>query len=313
MRRICNRITLALSLSAALVATAARSQEPGRPSPSPEQQSAVDDLYRSIQQNWIRPPTAAEQAKIDSLGPAMQNSMQRAAADEMQRRLNKDHDAVAELMGVNPREASLYVFVSHSMSAALIKSYLREAMWAHAALVVRGIPKEMKMGQYIRAVLWPFMKDTSALGSFTIDPPLFDLYGIDKVPTIVWDETHIMNRICTNTQKTVTGPRGKPVTYKPCAPVSPENYWKVSGAVTLDWALEQFSRAGAQQAENRLSAMRKRLGGGALKAQQPFAGDFSKVLTPEQYSEVEAAEATVQRRRALEETLVAPVVAPVPH
>jgi hypothetical protein len=66
--------------------------------------------------------------------------------------------------------------------------------------------------------------------------------------------------------------------------MDPSKYWKIAGAVTLDYALEAFSADGGREAAAPLlNALRKGYQAGQVpqKNQAEFSGDWKSAPTPQ--------------------------------
>lgn len=190
--------------------------------------------------------------------------------------LAADRDAVLKALGVDlQKSGSLYVFVSKSMPENLLRSYMKEGMWAGAQLVVRGIPENQDIGTYIREQVSNLVQNKGAGAVLSIDPRLFDAYAIDVVPTIVYSEWNESSSLCA-TQTTIPLSDSNLV-YTRCDQAPASAYWKVSGAVNIAWALSEFESNGAINVKAFKAAMSK----GPNKSydgrdQVPYDGDWSK-------------------------------------
>ena len=86
-----------------------------------------------------------------------------------------------------PREVSVYVFVSHSMSDGALKAYFKEARANGATLVVRGLINDSFMETKAKC------EDLQI--NYDVNPVLFDDYGIKVVPTIISEEKKWVKKI----------------------------------------------------------------------------------------------------------------------
>lgn len=124
----------------------------------------------------------------------------------------------------------LLVFVSFSMDDDLLRDYMEEASLFGARLVLRGI-KDGDMGEAMSKMssLMEGFDDNSPVQGISIDPRGFDLHDIKLVPSIVLSEKSY--ELCQT---------------DPCVDVG--NVDVMTGAVTLRYALEQFSKSGDNRA-----------------------------------------------------------------
>lgn len=201
-------------------------------------QNEARELARQITSTMKVTPTKAdiEEAKATSVlrtGTAIANQA-----------LAADRDAVLSSMGINlSKMGTLYVFVSKSMPENLLRSYMKEGMWAGAQLVVRGIPDDQTIGEYLKEQVASLVQNKGAGAMYTIDPRLFDAYDIDVVPTIVFSEWNESTGLCL--EQTSVSITDTALNYTRCGKAPPSSYWKVSGAVNIGWALTEFEARGA--------------------------------------------------------------------
>ncbi len=213
---------------------------------------------------------------------------------------------VLSYLGIKPTEGVMYVFVSTSMPKALIQSYVAEALWTGAVLVVRGIPDGTTLNDWIRGYAVPLIGEKGVTAGLTIDPILFDLYGIRTVPTIIWDETdRIVAKDCDTTTVKKPGEKGQPFDVKTCKGYPEKSFFAVSGAVTLDYALEEFSNAGARQSEKRLGILRSYLGKGQQE-QSEFSGDWAAYETAEMRAAIDRAKRNGDRYQSVMDSFIQP-------
>lgn len=215
------------------------------------------------------------------------------AKDVQQTELEKKRTEYQILLGQDPRK-HLLIAVSTSMPDALIKAYAKEAMWYGGRLVVRGIPKEMGLVDWVESYGRELVESKTPVASIEINPGLFDTYDIDVVPTIIWDESSEDSERCDGLPdeepytRLAKGNEGY-VDIQACLPKSEDSYYKVSGGVTIDWALNEFSLAGASHAKERLNSGRRYLKQGGAKEQTPYDGDWKSEVTPETVRMIEEA------------------------
>jgi type-F conjugative transfer system pilin assembly protein TrbC len=222
--------------------------------------------------------------------------MARQADDIADASVAKDRDNVLKFLGMNPKAPSgLYYMVSWSMPLEMLRSYVAEAMWDGGILVFRGIPDGMDLNTYIHSNMSQLVYGKGASAIISIDPRLFEAYDVQTVPTIVLTtERHQLN--CELADKTIVL-EGVPHTYKTCSPLDPKKYWKMEGAVTSDFALREFEKAGSQDATTYLAALAK-AGGGEMapKEQQPFTGNWKDAISPE---DVKAVQDAISRAQSI--------------
>lgn len=116
-------------------------------------------------------------------------------------------------------QADLLVLVSLSMPRAALVRMAEQAERAGATLVFRGLKGDsmMKMGEEIKSILG------SRNVSVAIHPPAFQQFGVTRVPTVIIARPEAGNLLDNG--------RSKPGTFV-----------KVSGDVSLDYALEYIER-----------------------------------------------------------------------
>lgn len=212
----------------------------------------ADDLTAGMD-----PSTRAAYERIKS---KMLNSKDKAIAE----RVTGDKELrefVSDNLGssvdeVQRKTSPLVVLVSLSMPVNMLDAYGREAKALSAPLVVRGIPDGWTMNDYLRNVMFPYAEKGVAI---SIDPTLFDRYGVDAVPTIVWEplENYEPPKGCkpVERQHRVDSEQAD-VAVTHCSEAPTDKYWSLSGGVTLDWALQQFADAKAPGADEALEVLR---------------------------------------------------------
>ncbi len=135
-------------------------------------------------------------------------------------------DALISKNFVNPQDSdkrnvsTLMTFVSLSMPEYMLKNIIKETIKSKGTVVLRGfVDGDIKK---TALVLKKLFKSNKAFSGMLLDPRLFKTYNITQVPTFV-----------------VTKPILGECEGSFCIPVAPE-YLKLSGAVHIEWALEQF-------------------------------------------------------------------------
>lgn len=150
----------------------------------------------------------------------------------------------------------LYFFVSRSMPISLLKAYSLAALHTGGTLVVKGIRKGDTIKEYLEEVMDDFNNaDGQVLGGVEINPNLYDMFNVTMVPTVVWTNRVGLDDIGAGCQDvkgapkklTLTGPDDEPIEVdKPeCAEANEATYYKISGALNINYILERFREAGA--------------------------------------------------------------------
>jgi type-F conjugative transfer system pilin assembly protein TrbC len=215
--------------------------------------------------------------------PEMERVAQRAKtsadaiADEA---MAADRDKVLDFLGIDPKaQTGLYYFVSWSMPLEVLRSYAIEAMWSGGTLVFKGVPPKHDLGKFLVNDLRQLVYGKGAAANISIDPRLYDAYAITTAPTIVFTTTKADFQ-CQGVNPTAI--EGTDATYDRCPELDPSTYWKLSGNVTSNYALESFIEHGAQAAKPYLLALAKGFSTGATpgKTQRAFEGNWDDVLSP---------------------------------
>lgn len=215
--------------------------------------------------------------------------------------METDRKAVLDFLGLDPAaETSLYFFVSWSMPLEMLRSYAVEAMWSGATLVFKGVPPGKELGSFITEDLRQLVYGKGAAANISLDPRLFDAYEIKSVPSVVF--TRVRQDIQCQGIAPVEVPvaDGRVGKYDTCPALDPSNYWKISGAVTANYALQAFIDDGATDASPHLRALARGWTGGTSpgKEQKLFVGKWEDVASPsEQLAAQEAAKAMTDALR----------------
>lgn len=136
------------------------------------------------------------------------------------------------------KESYLYIFISSSMPQSTIRAYAQDAallMEQNIIIVFRGMtgkpPGIKDTAKYVKNIIRkdPGCERKCAVykARFTIDPRLFDKYKITEVPVFVYDR---------NVKSMNTG-MGNKINNEPG-----NDYWKLEGDVSMQYALELFRR-----------------------------------------------------------------------
>jgi type-F conjugative transfer system pilin assembly protein TrbC len=136
------------------------------------------------------------------------------------------------------KESYLYIFISSSLPQNTIRAYVQDVALLkeqNIMIVLRGMigqPAKLKeTAKYVKRII---QKDPECQkkckvykARFSIDPQLFEKYGITEVPAFVYDQ-HV---------KTMKPDIGRETGKK-----NIDEYYKMKGDVSLEYALELFRR-----------------------------------------------------------------------
>jgi len=192
--------------------------------------------------------------------------------------IQQEREGVLNYLGLSDKNARVYIFLSFSMADSLIKAYVREAMWSGAIIVFRGIDEESTLKEFLTSSLMKLVGSKGSSATIQIDPRLFDAFSVTAVPTIVYTEMASL-ALCNQSHRVQFGPKPNEI-YQPCAAMDENEYWKLSGAVTLGWALEQFYDAGVLGAAKIMSTLSDNIGGDVDQKQTAFVGEWDTLPTP---------------------------------
>lgn len=217
--------------------------------------------------------------------PEMENLAQQArrrADDIANETIAAERDKVLEFLGIDPQsETAVYYFVSWSMPVEMLRSYAVEAMWSGGTLVFRGVPPGKEIGKFLTQDLRGLIYGKGAAANISIDPRLFDAYSVQAVPAIVFTTVRA-NMQCQGVNQVPVKVDDLQAAYDVCPELDPRSYWKISGAVTGNYALQAFIDDGAKMAEPYLKAIARGWAGLSApgKEQKPFTGKWETVLSP---------------------------------
>lgn len=203
-----------------------------------------------------------------------------------------EKDKVLKFLGIDPLgETDVYVFITWNMPLEMIRSYVAEAMWAGGSVILKGVPEGRNLKDFITSDLTKLVYDKGASADVRIDPRLWDAYDVKVAPTIVLTKIRT-GLICDGNAKKSFEYAKKQYSYDTCKKMADDQYWKVSGGVTLAWALQTFENNGAKEAAPYLAALEKGYGklDAVSKDQKQFQGDWKQLITP---SDKKAVEETV--------------------
>ena len=129
------------------------------------------------------------------------------------------------------KTAKIYYFVSFSMPESLLKTYLLDAIWTGGDVVIKGIlPKYNNIYKFVGEKLKPLVYGKQ-MAAIQINPNLFEMYAIDKVPSIVVTQNNELNG-CMPLSNTGFGAT------QACGELPKKSYYKISGNVETLQQLE---------------------------------------------------------------------------
>lgn len=198
--------------------------------------------------------------------------------------LAADRQKVLQFLGFKPQEADrLFYFVSFSMPKGMLRAYAEQALWDGGVLVFKGPLPHVPLATFITKYLNGLAGMKGASATITIDPRLYDAFQITEVPTLVYSIVP-ENRVCKQVHLQKFQYNQHTWTYPVCDPANPKQYWKIEGAVTSDWALRQFKKAGAPGVSAYLRALAKgpKTATSQAKTQQPYTGSWATAPSPAQ-------------------------------
>jgi len=194
----------------------------------------------------------------------------------------KKRQETMDFLGISEARNHMYIFISYSMPEDMIKAYAREALWSGASLIIKGLKEGETFKEFINKKAKALIENKGYTAALHFDPRLYDAFEIDYVPTIVIaDENHI--EYCDPSKERVVEFNKT----KKCKSRPSDRYIKISGAVTLDYALEQFIEEGtfAKQAQGRLDSLRENIGKPDY-TEQKAKYDFDDKLLPHQKEKI---------------------------
>jgi len=185
------------------------------------------------------------------------------------------------------RSYNMYIMISSSMPEGLIRSYAFDAIQTGAKLVVRGINPDENVAQAVTRWQQMALREDGAAPPFNIDPRPFNAFQVDTVPTIVLSKEPV-HKLCSATKKMFSishetaGGLGE-LPYQTCEPAPEGSYYKISGNVSVPWALKTMASVDdvpelQKTAKAWFSVMPDRYG------TTPDTFGWSSALSEEQYS-----------------------------
>ena len=190
-----------------------------------------------------------------------------------------DREKILNFMGLSETRNHLYVFVSYSMPEDMIRAYAREALWSGATLIIKGFEKGETFKDFMRDKGLKLINNQGLTASLQIDPKLFESFAVEYVPTVVLSKEDYTSFCEPSGVKLY----GNNVTEK-CKERPSDSYVKISGSVTLDYALEQFSQTDGFEvhAQERMDALRENIGKPKDNEEQVSEYKFDDTLLPHQ-------------------------------
>ncbi|MNR71713.1 Type-F conjugative transfer system pilin assembly protein [compost metagenome] len=241
-------------------------------------ESVVTDLLQAYEQRKDDPGLAASMANVKRRADDIANAA--AAADRSK---------VLKFLGLDPEgSTSLYFFVSWSMPLSMLRSYAIEAMWAGGTLVFRGLPPGRDFNAFLGEDVQQLTYGKGAAAAVSIDPRLYDAYKITAVPSIVLTTVRA-DLQCVGINPVSFKYRGQDLSYDTCPQLDESKYFKMSGGVTTNYALQAFVDDGVTEAKPYLKALARGFATGQVpgKEQQPFSGKWEDVLSPSERLAIE--------------------------
>lgn len=192
---------------------------------------------------------------MDNMPPGIKAQAEHDRAKVL-RNTYQERDQVMKLLHIDPSKVGyVYYFVSESMPDTMMYRYAMDSIWIGGILDFNGINPKHDIPWFVSHVMSKYMRHTDSSPTMSLDPRLFQAFGVTAVPTIVYS-TVAPNRLCEKKiVKTYVTDDGRKVPYRVCAPMDPDKYWKISGAVSTQYALEQFKEAGAPGADKLLKQL----------------------------------------------------------
>lgn len=268
----------------------------------------------------------AERQRLKDLGGQISATAQEAARAGMQKYGKKaaaiarraddiadaalavDRAEALKLLGIDPDGvAALYYFVSWSMPQEMLRTYALEAMWTGGTLVFKGIPPGKDLKAFITEDLQSLVYGKGSFASISIDPRLYESYGIKVVPTIVLTEDRA-NPLCLGAKHSFAYGK-ETLGYLTCPKLAEDKYWKIAGTVTSNYALLEFKAHGAETANAHLAALAKGLAVGisSAKTAAPYTGAWKDAISP---ADIAAGREAVAKMRQKQRQPRTPPLAP---
>jgi type-F conjugative transfer system pilin assembly protein TrbC len=191
------------------------------------------------------------------------------------------------------------------MPQEMLRTYALEAMWTGGTLVFKGIPPGKDFKTFITEDLQSLVYGKGAFASISIDPRLYESYGIKAVPTIVLTEDRANPRCLSAARSFTYGT--ETLRYQTCPKLAEDRYWKIAGTVTSNYALLEFKAHGAKSADAHLAALAKglSLGISSSKTALPYTGAWVDAISPADVAS--GREAVAKMRQKQQQPLPSPL------
>ena len=191
---------------------------------------------------------------------------------------------VLDFLGLDPDASTgLYVFVSWSMPLELLRSYAIEAMWSGGTLVFKGIPPGRDLAKFVTEDLRGLVYGKGAAANISIDPRLFDAFGVKAVPTLVFSKVKSEFQ-CQGVNPIPFKYGEKTLSYDSCPVLDANSFHKMLGSVSTNYFLQTVLEDGDKSVQPYLRALARGWANGNApgKGQVGFQGKWEDVLSPEQ-------------------------------
>lgn len=280
---------------AALAIGTAYAQQPANPANKASAQEQGQEIGKSIVNDILK---AYEEKKSDSDVERV-NNLRRRADDIANATISQERDKVLDFLGIDPQSSdALYYFVSWSMPLEMLRAYAIDAMWSGGTLVFKGVPPGKDLVRFVTDDLRQLVYGKGAAANISIDPRLYDAYGVTTVPAIVFTTVRD-NMQCQGVNPVSFKSGDQMLTYDTCPELASDKYWKISGSISTSYALDSFKEAGAAGVDPYKRALAKGLATGAMptKEQKPYVGDWKDALSPsEQAALIDAYKASMPKK-----------------
>lgn len=236
-------------------------------------QEVARDLMSAYTETLKKQPSIVQDAKSA-------RQFADSIADET---IQASRDKALEFIGIDPQSNNgLYVFVTWGMPLDMLRSYVLDAMWSGATVLFKGVPPDKTLGDFILKDLQSLVYGKSAAANISIDPRMFDAYNVTVAPTIVYTNTR-GDLTCQGLDPVPFTYEGQQLQYNACVKLPEDSYWKMSGAVSMSYALDTFAEHRAPGVEVYRKALSKGFAEGKApgKEQLAFTGRWKDVLSPE--------------------------------
>lgn len=190
-----------------------------------------------------------------AIEPLMGNIMKSQKHSEGVNRFGFSSDEMASLrvktleaFGID-RGVQGFIFVSRSMQDSLLRSYSLQAEKYGFQMIFKGPEKNSTDIMGTMREWGELFHTKSSLMAIQMDPRLFDSFEVKAVPTIILTQQGSLDLCQDGPIENVTYGL-KTLKLNKCAPVEDEFYCKISGPVSLDWAIKYMSSEGCVHASN---------------------------------------------------------------